>query len=158
MRTYLGLWSDSRSVKGVGSYIGKHVRARPGVYRLIAMADMNTRTPMRLSRIAGCDTTGTLYVGCGRSVRARVQQLVRSLRVPRHGWNTNEHSVGPTIRGNRYLKEMFPRECLAVRWSYDSHPELFEKNLLGLYQECFAEIPPLNVVRGHTWFDIPVEA
>jgi len=49
----------------VGSYIGDYVDYRGGCYRLIALADSQAMTPMILNRIAGCDETGTLYIGLG---------------------------------------------------------------------------------------------
>jgi hypothetical protein len=148
-----GIWQGTRSVKAVGSYIGRHVRSRRGVYRLIAMADMRNRQPMVINRIAGRDATSTLYVGCATSLRFRLQQLIRSLREPRRGRNLNEHSVGERIRRNPLLFELFPRECLAVAWAHIEYPEIFEKNLLGHYEHCFGELPPFNIERGHEWFE-----
>jgi hypothetical protein len=117
------------------------------------MADVKTRQPMVLNRIAGHDSTGTLYVGCAISVRFRLQQLIRSLREPRLHRNLSEHGVGGRIRRNTLLRELFPRECLAVDWAYIDYPEIFEKNLLGHYEHCFGELPPLNIERGHEWFE-----
>jgi hypothetical protein len=148
-----GNWHGSRSVTAIGSYIGRRVRSRRGVYRLIAMADMKTRQPMILDRIAGRDVTGTLYVGCAVSVRFRLQQLIRSLREPGKRRNLIEHGTGLQIRRNPLLRALFPRECLAVDWAYTAYPEIFEKNLLGHYERCFGELPPLNTDRGHEWFD-----
>jgi hypothetical protein len=121
------------------------------------MADMKTRQRMVLNRVAGQDTTGTLYIGCAISVRFRLQQLIRSLREHRQGRNLSEHGVGGRIRRNPLLRELFPRESLAVTWLYIEYPELFEKNLLGHYERCFGELPPLNIEHGHEWFDPPEE-
>jgi hypothetical protein len=119
------------------------------------MADFETGTPMIINRVCGQDQTGTLYIGLARrSVRFRLQQLMRSLREPRQFRSHKEHDAGRAIHRNPLLKEKFPRECLAVRWAYDNNPQFFEGNLLAHYFKCFGEIPPLNVKRGYEqWID-----
>jgi hypothetical protein len=149
-----GSWQPSRSVKGVGSYIGRYVSSRPGVYRLAAMTDVKARQAMVLNRIGGSDSTGTLYIGCASSLRFRLQQLMRSLREPRKHRYLGEHHAGRGLRGSRVLNKLFPRECLVVYYAYNRHPEIYEKNLLGHYALCFGELPPLNNKPGHGWFEL----
>jgi hypothetical protein len=71
----------------------------------------------------------------------------------RSGRNLREHGVGGRIRRNSLLRELFPRERLAVDWAYIQYPEIFEKNLLSHCERCFGELPPLNIERGHEWFE-----
>lgn len=147
-----GVWYGPRSVKDIGSYIGKYVKARGGVYRLVAMADVKTMTPMVINRVCGRDQTGTLYIGyADTSVSFRLQQLMRSLRA-RDGFVSSEHGAGKMLGRSPQLKEMFPRECLAVNWTYHEHPYTFERNLLWHYFKCFGEIPPLNVSGSDGWY------
>ncbi len=145
----------ARGVQAVGSNIRKYAKARPGVYRLFAMADVERRIPLVLSRIAGSDSTGTLYIGRGSSLLERLQQLTRSLREPGRKIFLGEHQVGERIRRNPLLREMFPGACLVVAWVYTKYPEQLERNLLGHYEKCFGEIPPLNTERGGEWFEPP---
>lgn len=151
-----GPWYESGNYRGekiIGSYIGR-VNDRPGVYRLIAMADMERWTPMVLSRIAGSDNTGTLYIGCASSLRRRLIELKGSLREPGHHRYLGKH-VGGRLSQIPLLREMFPPACLAVAWVFTKYPERLEKNLLWHYEKCFGEIPPLNTERGDRWFEPP---
>ncbi len=153
-----GIWSPARTVKGLGSSIGKHVRAKAGVYRLIALADVEQRTPMVINRVCGCDETGTLYIGvAARTLRLRLQQLMRSLRPPAafRFRRKPEHHVGDRIRSNRLLEKMLPRECLAVTWAYEKRPWTAEEELLSQYLASFGELPPLNTMLGGVWTDPP---
>jgi hypothetical protein len=79
-----GDWHSLRRVADVGSYIGDYVDYRGGCYRLIALADSQAMTPMILNRIAGCDETGTLYIGLGgwrSTVRFRCLRVSAFLRL-----------------------------------------------------------------------------
>jgi hypothetical protein len=153
-----GIWCPLRTVKGVGSYIGKYVRPQGGVYRLIALADVELRTPMVINRVCGRDETGTLYIGvAARTLRLRLQQLMRSLRRPpafRFRLKP-EHHVGDMIRSNRLLEKMLPRECLAVTWAYEKRPWTAEEELISQYLASFGELPPLNTMIGGASTDPP---
>ena len=80
----------------------------PGVYRLIALTDQDSRTPRFCNRLCGNDETGTLYVGQSAYLHGRVSLLVRS---------TDPSSP---IQAYRKLPEvlvkMFPIATLAVTW------------------------------------------
>jgi hypothetical protein len=134
-----GSWYGPRSVKGVGSYIGKYVKPRSGVYRLVAVGDIKSMLPMTINRVCGQDQTGTLYIGVAHNgtVRLRLQQLVRSLHETRRFRYPKEHGAGIMIGRSPQLKQMFPRECLAVDWAYPKHPKIWESNLLWHYFKCF---------------------
>lgn len=151
----IGAWSRLHLVEEVSSYISQFLEHKPGVYRLVGLAEADLRQPATLDRICGRDETGTLYIGReGKNfaVRSRLSQTMRSLRQRgRYSLLSTEHNAGYLLRTNTLLSRRFPNNKLAVAWSYDDNPSIAENNLLVTYVESFGEAPPLNRQQGSVW-------
>jgi hypothetical protein len=127
----------------------------PGVYRLIGcasherkrfrMASRETENfrvifPAVINRACGQDTTGTLYIGCGRPLSRRLNALRRSLH---HG--SADHGAPETLRYYARLNQGFPPDNLAIAVYPCFHCADAESDLLDAYINSFGEIPPLNL-------------
>jgi hypothetical protein len=113
-----------------------------GVYRLIALAsEGDLSRPMALSRVAGRDDSGTLYIGEAGDLGARLNQLRRS------GWeNRNEDSHG-AVRMLKQLRclDFFPAKIgLALLFTETKDTRAIEGDLIRCYLNTFGDTPPLN--------------
>jgi hypothetical protein len=143
-----GDWCSVTRIARYGSSIGNHVRAKPGVYRLVGLnEDEDKIVPAHINRICGVDTTGTLYLGCGSKLRIRLQQLSRALRMGSHHY-IFAHDIAKEFRYNARLSARFPLKRLGITWLYDWAYDAVETNLLFHYRDSFGETPPLNRMRG----------
>lgn len=110
-----------------------------GVYRLVAL-DLGG-APVALPRICDEDPTGTLYIGQGMSISARIALLRRTLRPD---YAPGDHPAGKRYLKLERLKGTFGMDRLATSWAQDANPEQTEARLFQSYVNAFGELPPLN--------------
>ena len=107
------------------------------VYRLVALADDQNLTPTSVPRVAGKDTSGTLYIGQSRSLFGRVGQLLNALRGNGgHNAGNYYHTLGMNV--------LYPLPLLGITWIATENQHEAEKSFLQAYAAAFRETPPLN--------------
>ena len=112
---------------------------RPGVYRLVALANESDLKPRTLNRVCGQDTTGTIYLGAAANLLVRVGDLVATHH-PK--FRSQKHRVLPAK-----LAEMLSPQLLEVCFQHVDEglsPFDREHELMTRYYEAFGERPPLN--------------
>ena len=115
----------------------------PGVYRLVALADLYSKIPKVCTRLCGNDETGTLYIGQSSCLHGRVSLRVRSTDP------SSPIQAYPNLPD--VLVRAFPVASLAVTWQQSGSPALAlsrEGDLLRNYVSQFGERPPLNGQGG----------
>jgi hypothetical protein len=137
------VWSRSYTVPELRGNKGLYPNHSGGVYRLFA--------PNRpIDRCCGKDPTGTLYLGYAgtkrnwSNLRTRIKSIV-----------SGDHHAVSNVHFNIAVQRAFPRNSLAVQWTYfgdrvnykgETEPAaiLAEAWLLACYHDSFGEYPPWN--------------
>jgi hypothetical protein len=125
--------------------LARHHARRGGVYRVHAFHEDAPRewrpeNLVRVSRAAGEDEFGRLYLGSADACTARFISLWKSLR-PMHG-RRDAHAVGRTYLASAVLQRRYPRLCFTVRFAEEPAGAAAEE--LAAYAAEFGEQPPLN--------------
>jgi hypothetical protein len=113
-----------------------------GVYRLIALAsERELSEPAALNRVAGQDTSGTLYIGETGNLARRLNEMQRS------GWshrNSGSHGAIGMLRQIACL-DYFPDKLgIALLFTTVSDTRGVERDLIHAYMNSFGDTPPLN--------------
>jgi len=112
-----------------------------GVYRLFALAsERELSKPATLSRLAGQDTSGTLYIG-------ETGNLAQRLNEQHSGWshrNSGTHGAIGMLRQIACL-DYFP-DKLGIALLFTAVPDTrgVERDLIRAYMNSFGDTPPLN--------------
>jgi hypothetical protein len=123
-----------------GDYFGSRNHGYCRVYRLIALASEGDTKPATLNRIAGQDTSGTLYIGESSDLSRRLNQLLRS------GWghrNEDSHDAISMLR-QIALFEYLPKKLGIALLFTVRDTRGVERDLIRAYMNSFGDTPPLN--------------
>jgi hypothetical protein len=123
-------------------HFGKKEYGYWGVYRLIALTEDRSETrPAALNRIAGTDTTGTLYIGESTELSARLNGIRRS------GWghrNEDSHDAIKMLSQLSCLNYLPDKIGIVLHFTDVRDTELVERHLIWSYMNTFGDTPPLN--------------
>ena len=112
-----------------------------GVYRLIALAsEGNVNKPATLSRVAGQDTRGTLYIGESAFLHRQLNELRRSFG-SEYAHNAIDMLLSIPLLKSKYPSNKLGLALLPTGINMNKH---VEKDLIRAYMNSFGDTPPLN--------------
>jgi hypothetical protein len=113
----------------------------PGVYEI--------RYSKPIPRLLGVEKEGILMIGCGKNLRRRITQFLKSIRKPSEGG----YKLCPHIEGYRFYElyldkkleiKKNPLKFRFAKLKTKAIAEKKEEELLKTYQMMYGELPPLN--------------
>ncbi|HEY0801476.1 MAG TPA: hypothetical protein VGD54_11580 [Steroidobacteraceae bacterium] len=123
-------------------YFSQQHHGRCGVYRLVALAsDRDLTKPAILNRVAGQDTSGTLYIGETGNLSQRLNQIGRS------GWghrNEDSHGAISILKQMACLDYLPAKLGIALLFTTVRDTKGVESDLIRSYMNTFGDTPPLN--------------